>query len=98
MRKLILYVILVAVNSVYGQDKPQTFQMTEGDSIFTMRQYFMCFLKSGAETTMDSAEVAKTQQLHLANITAMVNAGTVCMAGPFGDNGAIRGILIFTTA
>lgn len=59
-------------------------------------KYYMGFLKKGpgwnASATPESAEL---QKQHLAHLRRMHEMGKLVVAGPFGDNGEIRGILVF---
>jgi uncharacterized protein YciI len=60
-----------------------------------MKKYVLAYLKSGPNRTQNSIESANIQRGHLENITRMVNEGTLVVAGPFLDDGDIRGIYIF---
>lgn len=60
-----------------------------------IRQYWFVMLTKGVNRTHDSATAAKIQQGHLANITRLYNEGKLKVAGPFGDDGAWRGIFVF---
>lgn len=59
-----------------------------------MKQYWFVMLMRGPNRNQDSAAVAKIQEGHMANIIRMANEGKCIMAGPFGDDGNWRGILI----
>jgi uncharacterized protein YciI len=62
-----------------------------------MRRYVMAFLKPGP-TPSDTPERARELQgAHLANIRRMAEAGQLVLAGPFMDDGDIRGIYVFAT-
>lgn len=65
---------------------------------YGMSQYVMAFLKRGPNRNQDSLTVASLQKAHLENITRMAEEGTLVLAGPFMDNGEIRGIYIFNVA
>lgn len=78
--------------------QPRTFEYQEGDTTFVMKQYFMCFLKKGDNREQDEKESAELQKAHLAHINQLAADKKICIAGPFGDDGEIRGILIFATA
>ncbi|MEZ5198772.1 MAG: YciI family protein [Bacteroidales bacterium] len=66
-----------------------------GADDYGMKQYVMAFLKRGPNRNHDSAAAAQLQRAHLDNIVRMANEGTLVLAGPFMDNGEIRGIYIF---
>jgi len=59
-----------------------------------MKQYWFVMLMRGTNRDQDSATVVKIQEGHIANIVRMANEGKCIQAGPFGDNGNWRGILI----
>jgi len=75
----------------------QTFIYEEGDSTYLMQQYFMVFLKSGDNRSQDSTEAAELQKQHLAHLNRMASEGYASLIGPFGDDGEIRGIVVFNT-
>jgi uncharacterized protein len=60
-----------------------------------MKNYFMVFLKKGPHRNQDSLEVQKIQQAHLENITLLAKSGKLNIAGPFLDDGDLRGIFVF---
>lgn len=66
-----------------------------GADEYGMKQYVMAFLKSGPNRDQDSATVARLQKAHMDNIIRMANEGSLVLAGPFMDNGEIKGIYIF---
>lgn len=60
-----------------------------------MKPYVMAFLKKGPNRNQDSTEAAHLQQAHMDNIFRMAAEGKLVVAGPFMDDGDIRGIYIF---
>jgi uncharacterized protein YciI len=60
-----------------------------------MKPYVMAFLKRGPNRNQDSLTVAEIQKGHLANINRMAESGKLVLAGPFMDDGDIRGIYLF---
>ena len=66
-----------------------------GADDYGMAQYVMAFLKKGPNRSTDSTEVAKLQAAHMANIGRLAEEGKLALAGPFLDDGDIRGIYIF---
>ena len=66
-----------------------------GADDYGMRKYVMAFLKAGPNRTTDKAEASKLQAAHMANIGRLAEEGKLAIAGPFLDNGELRGIYIF---
>jgi uncharacterized protein YciI len=58
------------------------------------KKYWMVFLRKGAHRNQDTAVVAKIQHDHLASIHQLADAGKILVAGPFGNDEDLRGILI----
>ena len=63
-----------------------------------LKQYYFVMLTKGPNCNQDSATLAQLQAGHLANIDNMKEQGKLLVAGPFGDDGDWRGILIFDVA
>lgn len=63
-----------------------------------MRTYVMAFLKAGPNRERPREEAQKLQAAHRANIKRLAAEGTLVLAGPFADNGELRGIYIFDVA
>lgn len=76
----------------------QTFLYKEGDSTYLMQQYYIVFLKSGLNRGQDSLTAAKLQEEHLAHMARMYEEGYTSLTGPMGDDGDLRGIVIYNTA
>ena len=66
-----------------------------GADDYGMRKYVMAFLKLGPNRTSDKEEADKLQAAHMANIKRLAAEGKLAIAGPFLDNGDLRGIYIF---
>lgn len=77
---------------------PETFEYEAGDTTYLMQKYFICFLKSGSNRDQSEAETAEIQKQHLAHLSWLAEQNYISMAGPFGDDGQIKGITIFHTA
>ncbi|HSP40595.1 MAG TPA: YciI family protein [Gillisia sp.] len=75
----------------------QTFSYKEGDTTYLMQQYFIVFLKSGLNRGQDSLTAAKLQEGHMAHLTRMYEEGYTSLTGPMGDDGDLRGIVIYNT-
>jgi uncharacterized protein YciI len=66
-----------------------------GADQYGMRKYVMAFLKKGPNRDRTKEEADSLQRAHMDNITRMAEAGKLVVAGPFFDDGEVRGIYIF---
>lgn len=109
MKQYLLFLILVIAIACQEQtppDEPEREVSAEttkldlatelGADEYGMRKYVMAFLKAGPNRSQDSLEAAELQKAHLANIERMAKEGTLVVAGPFLDDGDMRGIYIFS--
>jgi uncharacterized protein YciI len=60
-----------------------------------MKQYIFAMLKKGPKRDQDEATAAKIQEGHMAHLRQSAKSGKLVIAGPFGDDGDWRGILIY---
>jgi len=73
--------------------------MSEQTPQYTMTTYYMGFLKKGPLWTSEATpEVIAIHEGHMANIRRMAALGKLIVAGPFLDDGDLRGVLVFCTA
>ena len=66
-----------------------------------MEAVYFGFLKKGPnrkEGDGDTPEIKKLQDEHIANIVRLAKMKKMVMAGPFGDDGELRGIFVFRVA
>ena len=66
-----------------------------GADDYGMGQYVMALLKIGPNRERTEAEAAALQRGHLDNIRRLADEGKLLLAGPFLDNGPLRGIYVF---
>jgi uncharacterized protein YciI len=60
--------------------------------------YYFAFLLRGPEWTPDQTpELERLQEAHLANIRRLAETGKLVVAGPFSDDGTLRGVFVFKT-
>jgi uncharacterized protein len=80
--------LILATFAVGADQKPgPTYEMTT---------YIMGLLRKGPNWTgADTPETQRLQEGHMANIQKMADTGKLIVAGPFGDNGDLRGVFIF---
>lgn len=102
---LILSIVLVLPASVKAQTSntaevfyDSTYAAKLGADDYGMKAYVMAFLKAGPERSQDQETAAALQKAHLQNIMRMAEEGTLVLAGPFLDQGEVRGIYIFNVA
>jgi len=63
-----------------------------------MTTYYIGFLRSGPKRGAEGGAAAEEiQEAHMAHIRGMGATGKLVGAGPFGDDGRLRGIFIFKT-
>ncbi|NNF19480.1 MAG: hypothetical protein HKN61_06850 [Flavobacteriaceae bacterium] len=77
----------------------QTFDYVDegtNDTIL-MQQYFLVLLRKGPNRASDKQEADSLQELHLQHMGRMYEEGYADLMGPFGDDGDIRGIIIYNT-
>ncbi|MCG3160085.1 MAG: hypothetical protein JMDDDDMK_01118 [Acidobacteria bacterium] len=67
------------------------------DMKWTMTKYHLVLLKRGSQAAQPGAEAQKLQLDHLWNIRRMMDEGKMLAAGPFTNNGELRGIFVFNT-
>lgn len=60
-----------------------------------MRQYVMCFLKTGPLKVDDAAKRAELMKGHFGMINRLADEGKLIVAGPFSNGGEYRGIYLF---
>lgn len=76
------------------QYDPELAQALGADD-YGMKKYVMAFLKRGPNRDRSPEESQALQKAHMDNIGRMAEAGQLILAGPFLDDGDIRGIYIF---
>jgi len=70
-----------------------------GPGGWEMTTYYVGFLYRGALWTPgETPESRKLQEEHMANIRRMGEAGKLVIAGPFTDDGELRGLYVFRAA
>jgi uncharacterized protein YciI len=77
-----------------SQFDPELAQKVGADD-YGMHRYVMAFLKAGPNRDQDSTTAMALQRAHLDNINRLAEAGKLVLAGPFLDDGELRGIYVF---
>lgn len=88
----------MAQNKKTAKPKPKITKTEKRIDAYEMKTYYMVFLKRGPERNQDSATTAKIMEGHLAHLTRMNQSGKMDLAGPFLDDGEIRGICVYNVA
>jgi len=73
----------------------------QANSPLKMNQVYLGFLKKGPnrkEGDGETPEVQELQKAHIANIVRLADLKKIVAAGPFGDEGNLRGIFVFRVA
>jgi uncharacterized protein YciI len=89
--------IALAVAFLAAQAPAPAPKMPEvGPGGYEMTTYYVGFLSKGARWTPESTpETERLQKAHLDNIVRMQKEGKLVIAGPFLDNGDLRGLYVF---
>ncbi len=66
-----------------------------GADDYGMREYVFAYLRKGPNRDLPKEEADQLQRAHLDNIQRLARQGKLVLAGPFMDDGDIRGIYIF---
>lgn len=103
MKCLLFFLLSISAQIGLSQsldaDGRSYFEMKDGDTTHIMYQYFFCSLdRVENRDSLSEEKIAEIQKGHMDHIGAMVEAGKVSIAGPYGDDGDSRGILIMNCA
>ena len=81
----LIFILAFLATGVSAQEKP-----------FQMDHYVMVFLyRAPNRPNIPEADSNKIQEGHMANIRHMAEIGKLLLAGPFEDNGDLRGLFLF---
>ena len=98
MKRILLGVAALTL-VLTGSDLSSLRAADTGPGGFEMTTYYVGLLYRGPKWTPEhTPEIEKLQQAHLANIQKMGESGKLLLAGPFTDNGDLRGIFVFRVA
>ncbi|MEN8125395.1 MAG: YciI family protein [Bacteroidota bacterium] len=95
---IVFFISIISIENITAQDNKEfnakLAKELKADD-YGMKKYVIAFLKKGSNRSQDSITKAKLQRAHLDNITKMADEGILVLAGPFLDEGELRGIYIF---
>lgn len=79
----------------YDDEGFEIFEYQDEDSLYTMKKYFIAFLKTGPNRSENNEQAMELQTAHLAHMAELTHRKKICIAGPFGDDTELRGIVIY---
>lgn len=85
----------ITINENTGNEFEEDLAKALGADEYGMKSYVMAFLKKGPNRDLDTTAAAELQRAHLDNISRLAKDNKLVIAGPFIDDGDIRGIYIF---
>lgn len=89
MKTLLVFTMLIFFGSL------SAIAQSNANNADNLKPYFFVLLKKGPHRDQDSVTAAKIQKAHMENINRMAAIGKLNVAGPFLDEGEMRGIFIF---
>lgn len=96
--KLLLITLILTVGFQASAQQSSGEVNHYGADQYGMKKYVMAFLKRGPNRDSLSKEQRQTlQRQHMENIARMAKEKQLVLAGPFLDDGQLRGIYIFNT-
>ena len=98
MRIIFYLIFTVFISSCTAQENPvynKALAEELGADDYGMKKYVMAFLLKGPNRDRTEAEAAELQAAHMKNIGRLAEMGKLVLAGPFLDDGDLRGIYIF---
>jgi uncharacterized protein YciI len=108
MKKIRLFTLLFLLGFYsFGQNQEQAAAPPQAPPINTvlvkklgaddygMKKYVMAILKKGKKEIKDTTELAKIHAAHLQNIQRLMKERKLLIAGPFLDEGDLKGVFIF---
>lgn len=97
---VIVLFLLLTLGSVRAQDatSPEKQKQQIDNMVGQMQNYFMVILTKGPNQNQEKAELTELSNKHLANMMKLADMGKLILAGPFMEDGRMRGIFIFDVA
>ncbi|WP_372871810.1 YciI family protein [Shewanella sp.] len=95
MKPGILMLLALSLSQPLHAQYDEALAKQVGADEYGMKTYVMAFLKRGPNRNGTEEERATLQRAHLDNINRLAEAGKLVLAGPFLNDGELRGIYIF---
>ncbi|MFV7784530.1 YciI family protein [Shewanella marisflavi] len=86
---------LATASPLYAEDYDAALAERVGADEYGMKLYVMAFLKRGPNRGQSEEEAKRLQRAHLDNIKHLADEGKLVLAGPFIEEGELRGIYLF---
>ncbi|WP_428613213.1 YciI family protein [Shewanella sp.] len=86
---------LATASFLYAEDYDAALAERVGADEYGMKLYVMAFLKRGPNRGQSEEEAKRLQRAHLDNIKHLADEGKLVLAGPFIEEGELRGIYLF---
>ncbi|WP_428636372.1 YciI family protein [Shewanella sp.] len=86
---------LATTSHLYAEDYDAALAERVGADEYGMKLYVMAFLKRGPNRGQSEEEAKRLQRAHLDNIKHLADEGKLVLAGPFIEEGELRGIYLF---
>lgn len=95
--------VVLSSGMISGQTTPGVYNQALADSLeadeYGMKTYTLVILKTGSQSEPDNDKRNALFRGHLDNISRLVEAGKMIIAGPLGKNElSYRGIFVFNTS
>lgn len=91
MRNIYLLTAFLLLGIMYSHAQ----QSNNADNL---KPYYLVLLKKGPHRDQDSTTAAQIQKAHMENINSMAASGKLNIAGPFLDDGDLRGVFVFDSS
>ena len=98
MKPFYVFLFLLVSNFSFTQDisaYDEALAKEYGADAYGMKTYVMALLKRGPNRDQSPEEAQALQRAHMSNIRRLAEEGKLILAGPFLDDGDLRGIYIF---
>ena len=82
-------------NEMSSNKYDESLAKSVGADEYGMKKYVIAFLKAGPNRDQNKEDAMALQKAHMDNIGRLAEEGKLVVAGPFLDDGELRGIYIF---